>query len=68
MEDSIFAGITSGGTIGVIYVIWKLFKHSSCRSRCCGKEASMSVDLEKGFPSKSSPAVVEKPVVQVEAK
>ena len=49
MEDSIIAGVSSGGVVGVLYVVWKLFKHSRCKSACCGKEASISVDLEKGF-------------------
>ena len=47
--DSILAGVGSGGVIGLIYIVWKMFKHSRCRSHCCGKEASMSVDLEEGF-------------------
>jgi len=55
--ESIVAGVGTGSAIGIIYVIWKLFKHSRCRSVCCGKEASMSVDLEKGgfSPGKSQP-------------
>ena len=47
--ETILAGIGSGGVIGLIYIMWKIFKHSRCRSRCCGKEASMSLDLEEGL-------------------
>lgn len=53
MEKEIAVGIGSGTVVGIVYVVWKLFKHSRCRSVCCGKEASVSVDLEKGgFDSK----------------
>lgn len=66
MEDGLITGISTGSVIGMIYLVWKMFKHSSCRSKCCGKEASMSVDLEKG-ESKRSPVSSVKPVVQVES-
>lgn len=58
--ESIVAGASTGGVIGILYVVWKLFKHSRCHSHCCGKEASLSVDLEEGFQSKK---VVELPKV-----
>jgi len=28
------------------YVIYKVFKHSRCRSVCCGNKTEVSVDLE----------------------
>ena len=48
----IASGGVSGGVVAVMYMAWKLFKHSRCKSACCGHEASMSVDLEKGFETK----------------
>jgi len=62
---NIITGIGTGGMIGLLYVIWKMFKHSRCRSNCCGRESSLSVDLEKGFETKKD---IEKPVIHVETK
>ena len=39
---------SSGSTAGVLLVVgvlYKLFGHSRCKSRCCGKEVSIQTDL-----------------------
>jgi hypothetical protein len=61
----IAAGGVSGGVIAIIYVVWKLFKHSRCKSACCGHEAAMSIDLEKGFETKKEEVSTPPPVVVV---
>jgi hypothetical protein len=35
------AGVVSG-VLAAIYTYWK---HSSCKSNCCGKESEFSIDL-----------------------
>ena len=59
----IASGGVSGGVVAVMYMAWKLFKHSRCKSACCGHEASMSVDLEKGFETKKE--ITPPPVIVV---
>lgn len=51
---SFIAGGSSGIIIGVIYIVYKIFKKSSCRSSCCGIKSSLSIDLEKGLNSDTS--------------
>lgn len=66
MDDTLkgyIAGGSSGIILGCIYVVYKMFKHSSCRSNCCGHKSSLSVDLEKGLTS--SPTDEIKPNVAV---
>ena len=39
---------SSGSTAGVLLIlgaIYKIFSHSKCRSRCCGREVSIQTDL-----------------------
>ena len=49
--QSFVAGGSSGAIVGLFYIIYKIFRHSSCRSKCCGIKSSLSVDLEKGLTS-----------------
>jgi hypothetical protein len=51
---SAVGGGTSGMVIGVVYIIYKCIKKSSCRSNCCGIKSSLSIDLEKGLNSEKS--------------
>jgi len=38
--------------------VYKCFKHSKCKSRCCGSnETSISVDLEESLTPKKAVAV-----------
>jgi len=57
---SFVAGGSSGIILGGIYIIYKIMKHSSCRSNCCGKKSSLSIDLEKGLSPDSETSVEEK--------
>ena len=62
----IAAGGVSGGVVAVMYMAWKIFKHSRCKSSCCGKDASMSIDLDKGFETrKDVPTQTPTPVLIV---
>ena len=47
-DSYISSGIT-GGIIAIVYVAYKVFKHSACRSKCCGQVTEMQIDLEKGL-------------------
>ena len=59
MENNWLVSAVSGGTtglvVGVVYILYKCFKKSSCRSNCCGLKSSISIDLEKGLSSEKSP-------------
>jgi len=46
------------------YAVYKLCKHSKCRSKCLGLESSISVDLEE-TDTKESPMITGKPAVRV---
>tara|TARA_R110000822_G_scaffold76657_1_gene184346 strand:- start:15 stop:236 length:222 start_codon:yes stop_codon:yes gene_type:complete len=54
IAQSFIAGGSSGIIIGSFYMLYKILKHSSCRSNCCGLKSSLSVDLEKGLISTNS--------------
>ena len=60
--SSIITGTASGGILAIVYITYKLFKHSSCRSNCCGIKSSLQVDLST--PS-NSPSEKDKPLIQV---
>ena len=46
--NSLITAGASSGMIAVMYSIYKIFKHSRCRSKCCDKTVELSVDLESG--------------------
>lgn len=55
MEDfkDIGMGAGAGGIVSlIIFGIWRLCKHSRCKSTCCGREASVSVDLSPSGSNK----------------
>jgi hypothetical protein len=57
---------TSGTTAGVIAValaIYKAVNHKQCRSRCCGRTASVSFDAGSTSvsPNTTTPFVISKP-------
>lgn len=51
MDPSIAQAAVMGGTTGVVLVsvllAYKIFKHSTCRSRCCGATSSFQLDLDE---------------------
>ena len=49
LSKSFIAGGSSGIILGIVYLVYKVFKHSSCASNCCGQKSSLSIDLEKGL-------------------
>lgn len=51
---SAISGGTTGMVVGVVYIVYKMCKRSSCRSNCCGHKSSFSIDLEKGLNSNDS--------------
>jgi hypothetical protein len=57
MENSFIVSLLGGGTtgmvVGIVYIVYKCIKKSSCRSNCCGVRSSISIDLEKGLNSDS---------------
>lgn len=41
----------TGGTIlGVLILLYRTFNHKRCRSKCCGREADLSFDIENTTP------------------
>lgn len=50
--------VASGGLSGILvltgYITYKLFRHSRCKSNCCGKRMSLDVDLEETLLKKSN--------------
>lgn len=67
MENNLFVSLLGGGTTGIVvagvYIVYKCFKKSSCRSNCCGLKSSLSVDLERGLVSENSPETFKKDIV-----
>ena len=43
-DTLINAGITSG-IVSILYAMYKIFKHSSCSSNCCGRKSNMEINL-----------------------
>jgi hypothetical protein len=44
-------GTGTGGTIiGVLLLLYKTFNHKRCRSRCCGNDMDLSLDIENTTP------------------
>ena len=55
MDSNTLANGTIGGVsvaliIGTAVGIYKLVNHTRCRSMCCKKEISMSIDIEQTTP------------------
>jgi hypothetical protein len=50
--------IASSGLSSVLvmtgYVIYKIFRHSRCKSNCCGKRMTLDIDLEESLLKKST--------------
>jgi len=46
------AGLTATFTAlaGILYKIYTVVNHHRCRSRCCGKDISSSIDIEPTTP------------------
>jgi len=57
-DNQLISSFVSSGITGVIvvvtYILYKVFKHSKCRSKCCGHETELQVDLENGLLRKSN--------------
>ena len=44
-------GTGTGGTIlTMLYFFYKTFNHTRCRSRCCGRNMDISLDIENTTP------------------
>lgn len=52
----ISSGVT-GGIISIVYIVYKIFKHSACRSKCCGQTTELQIDLEKGLLQRKKPTI-----------
>jgi hypothetical protein len=55
IDPFITSGISAGVT-ALLYIIYKLFKHSSCTSNCCGKKSEIHIDLTP--PQSVRPVIV----------
>ena len=41
----------TGGTIlGVLLLLYRTFNHKRCRSKCCGQDLDLSLDIENTTP------------------
>ena len=51
--DSNITNITSTGSLVMLicYMVYKIFKHSHCRSVCCGSKTQIDIDLEDQSPA-----------------
>ena len=58
--SSLMASGTTGAIVVVLYAVYKVFKNSACRSKCCGQVSSLSVHLDQeAFPvDKPAPKIV----------
>lgn len=46
----------TGGTIlGVLILLYRTFNHKRCRSKCCGRDMDMSLDIEQTTPPHQPP-------------
>ena len=43
--SGVFGGVTIGGVISVVLGIYRLVNHTACRSTCCGRVATASLDI-----------------------
>lgn len=41
---------TGGTVLGVLFLIYRTFNHKRCRSRCCGQNLDLSLDIENTTP------------------
>jgi len=50
--DSNITNITSTGSLVmmIVYMLYKVFKHSHCKSHCCGAKTQIDIDLEDHSP------------------
>jgi len=47
----------TGGTIlGVLVLLYRTFNHKRCRSKCCGQDLDLSLDIENTTPPTHHPA------------
>ena len=51
--------VSSVGSLLIMvgYAIYKVCKHSKCRSKCFGLESSLSVDLDEDGSTKETPMI-----------
>ena len=48
-EQSLASSGITGLVVCIAFVLYKLCKHSRCRSSCCGVRSSLSVDLKNSY-------------------
>lgn len=51
--DNFSSGGIGAASVVLVGIIYTLLKHFKCASKCCGKEASLQIDLEQS-PSKNT--------------
>jgi hypothetical protein len=45
----------TGGTIlGVLFLMYRTFNHKRCRSKCCGQDLDLSLDIENTTPPRQN--------------
>lgn len=44
--DNYGAGSIGAGAIVVLGLVYKIFQHFKCASRCCGKEATLDINMD----------------------
>lgn len=54
--NNLIPSAVTAGIVSIIYALYKVFKHSSCISDCCGRVTTVKVDLSPGsFPAAAVP-------------
>ena len=43
----------------ILYMTYKIFRHSRCKSNCCGKRVSFDIDLEEKLLKTNSATSIE---------
>jgi hypothetical protein len=53
MSDFTLTNVSSVGTLvmAICYMIYKVVKHSRCRSLCCGNKTEVQIDLDEEHTS-----------------
>ena len=56
--DSYASGGIGAVSVFALAAIYKLFHHFKCASKCCGKEASLNIDIEQSpVENKTAPII-----------
>ena len=44
-SDYLITASLTSGIVSIIYAVYKICKHVACKSDCCGKKSTMTLDL-----------------------